>query len=74
MADDEVVELSGGIDKVSDILEKTIIDKPENVLFGTDYPMCDTKKHVDLIDNLKISHELKAMVFNVNAKKIFNVN
>jgi len=73
MADDEVIELSGGIEKVSDILEKTIIDKPENVLFGTDYPMCDTKKHIDLINNLKISQELKAMVFNVNAKKIFNI-
>ncbi|MFA7253493.1 MAG: amidohydrolase family protein [Patescibacteria group bacterium] len=73
MADDEVIELSGGIEKVVDILEKTIIDKPNNLLFGTDYPMCDTKKHIDLINNLKISHELKAMIFNVNAKKIFNI-
>ena len=74
MADEEVVELSGGNDKIANILEKTIIDKPENVLFGTDYPMCDTEKHIKLIDNLKISHELKAMVFSLNAKKIFNIH
>jgi len=73
MADDEVVELSGGIDKVADILEKTISDKPENILFGTDYPMCDTKKHIDLIDHLKVSHELKEMIFHLNARKIFKL-
>lgn len=73
MADREVVELSGGIDKVSEILEKTIADKPENVLFGTDYPMCDTKKHIKLIGSLKISAALKEMIFHLNAKKIFKV-
>lgn len=73
MADDEVVELSGGVDKVTDILEKTIIDKPDNVLFGTDYPMCDTKKHINLIDDLKVSHELKEMIFHLNARKIFKL-
>jgi len=73
MADDEVVELSDGIDKVLHILEKTIVDKPKNVLFGTDYPMCDTKKHIELIDSLKISSQLKKMIFHLNTKKIFKV-
>lgn len=73
MADDEVVELSGGIDKVLHILENTIADKPENVIFGTDYPMCSTKKHIDMIDSLRISSALKEMVFCSNARKIFKV-
>jgi predicted TIM-barrel fold metal-dependent hydrolase len=73
LADDEVVEMSGGIDKISDILEKTIADKPEGVLFGTDYSMCDTKKHIELIENLKIPTASKEMVFYSNAKKIFKV-
>jgi predicted TIM-barrel fold metal-dependent hydrolase len=73
MADDEVVELSGGIDKVSNILEKTINDKPENVLFGTDYSMCETHKHIALIQNLKISSKLKEMVFHLNALRVFKV-
>ncbi len=73
MADDEVVELSGGIDKVLHILEKTIAGKPENVILGTDYPMCDTKKHIEMIENLKISSRLKEMIFHLNTKKIFKV-
>jgi len=73
LADDEVVRMSGGIDKILSILKKTIIDNPESVLFGTDYPMCDTKKHVELLESLKISSAFKEMVFHLNARKIFKV-
>lgn len=74
MADGEVVELSGGFDKVRHILEKTVADKPENILFGTDYPMCDTKKHIEMIDSLRISSDLKEIIFHLNAKKVFKIS
>jgi len=73
LADDEVVELCGGIDNISDILERTIIDRPDNVLFGTDYSMCDIKKHVELINQLKTAPYLKSNIFYTNALKLFSL-
>jgi predicted TIM-barrel fold metal-dependent hydrolase len=48
-ADPEVLEKSGGIEKMKSILEKTIQDRPNQVIFGTDWPMCDVKRHIDLV-------------------------
>jgi len=73
MADDEVVVASGGINKVANILEMTIRDKPNGVIFGTDYPMCDIAKHIGLINRLKISDSAKADVFYQNAQRLFRI-
>lgn len=73
MADPEVVELSGGIDKVKEILEKTITDSEESVIFGTDYPECDVKLHIGLINSLDIADEIKQKILYTNAKKVFGI-
>lgn len=73
MADPEVAELSGGIDKVKEILEKTILDNSESVIFGTDYRGCDVKLHIELINSLNISEEVKEKIYNQNAVKLFNI-
>jgi hypothetical protein len=53
-ADPEVLEKSGGIEKMRSILEKTIQDRPDKVIFGTDWPMCDIKRQIELVESLKI--------------------
>lgn len=73
VADDEVVAESGGLEKIREILEKTISERPENVLFGTDYSMCDTKKHIELIQSLNVSEDLKEAVFSKNAQKLYKL-
>lgn len=71
LADHEVLDASGGIDKMSQVLEKTLREKPQSVLFGTDYPMCNTSEHIKLIDNLGISPGEKANILINNATLFF---
>jgi len=73
IADPEVVEKSGGIKKVREILEKTMKRNPDSVLFGTDWPICDVEKHITLIKSLKISKEEKEKIFCKNSLKIFKL-
>lgn len=74
MADKEVLDESGGIEKMREILTKTIKRKSDNVLFGTDWPMCDVKLHIDLINSLNITKEEKNKVFYKNTVRIFKLN
>lgn len=74
MADKEVLKESGGIKKMREVLTKTIKRNPDNVLFGTDWSMCDVKKHVDLINSLKLTKEEKNKVFYRNAIRVFKLN
>jgi uncharacterized protein len=73
MADKEVVEESGGIKKIRKILTKTIKRNPDSVLFGTDWPMCDVKKHVDLINSLELTKKEKDKIFYQNAVDLFKL-
>ncbi len=73
MADIDVVEATGGIEKVKNILEQTIKEKPNGVMFGTDYPCCEIKPHVDLINSSNISQEEKEKVFSGNSIEVFKI-
>ncbi len=73
MADAEVIEKSGGIEKVREILRKTIIDRPDKVIFGTDWPMCIIDEHIKLIKSLNLNSEIETAVFSENAKNIYNL-
>lgn len=73
LADPEVIKESGGIRKVREILTKTIKRKSDGLLFGSDWPMCDTKKHIDLINSLSITKEEKESIFYKNSLKIFKL-
>lgn len=71
LADQEVLDTSGGIEKMREILEKTIRDKSDGVIFGTDYPGCNTLDHINLINSLNISSDQKENIFFKNSAKIF---
>lgn len=73
LADEEVIKETG-LDKIKKVLEQSIKDNPESVLFGTDYAMCDIKEHIKLINSLKISNENRERVFWKNANKLFRLN
>lgn len=73
LADPEVVSASGGTQKIREVLVKTIKRKIDSVLFGSDWPMCDTKKHISLIDALPITQEEKKEIFYKNSLKLFKL-
>lgn len=73
LADAEVVKESGGQKKIREILAKTVRRRPDSVLFGTDWPITDIKKHIALVDSLPVSRKERAAVFSLNAKNIFNL-
>lgn len=73
MADDEVVESSGGWDKVVEILKKTVLLKPDYVLFGTDWPMCPVDKHIRLIKELKLDSKTEEKIFFLNAVNLYKL-
>ena len=72
LADEEVVKETG-LKKIKNVLEKTIKDNQESVLFGTDYGMCDFESYIKLIKSLKISKEERDNVFWKNTLKLFKL-
>lgn len=73
LADPEVVRASGGIKKIKEILTKTIRRKSDSALFGSDWPMCDAKKHINLINSLPITKEEKKKIFYKNSLQLFRL-
>lgn len=74
MADDEVVEMTGGWEKVKNILEKTLKRRSGSVLFGSDYPMCDQAKHLQLIGELNIDDKTRQEILGQTAIKLFGLD
>lgn len=72
LADEEVIEASG-LDKIKDVLCRSIRDNPESLLFGTDYAMCSFIDHIALIDSLDLTEIDKERVFWKNANKLFRL-
>lgn len=73
MADGEVVEMSGGIGTVRGILKQTIADRPDKVMFGTDWPMCDMADHIRLVTSLGLPSDIEEAVFSGNARRIYRL-
>lgn len=72
-ADNEVLEKSGGIKKMKEVLLKTIKDRPGQVIFGTDWPMCNIQDHINLIKSLDLIEGVKGKIFFENAKNIYKL-
>ncbi len=73
MADAEVMEKSGGIEKIRGILRKTISDRPDKVIFGTDWPMCKIEEHIELVKSLGLDEDMEQKVFSGNAREIYDI-
>ncbi len=78
-ADGEVLEASGGIEKMREVLKKTVEDRPDKVIYGTDWPMCDWGSksgfahHIELVKSLGLSQETEEMIFSKNAISIYKL-
>lgn len=73
VADEEVVEATGGLEIIKNILTKTIADRPDKIIFGTDWPMCKTKNHIDLIDSLNLELKINNNIFFNNAVNLYKL-
>lgn len=73
MADAEVIEKSGGIEKIREVLKKTISDRPDKVIFGTDWPMCKIEEHIELVRSLGMGKDVEKDVFFGNAVRIYKL-
>jgi predicted TIM-barrel fold metal-dependent hydrolase len=70
LADVQVVRIVG-MRKIKETLENTISDNPESVLFGSDFGGSDIHSHIQLIESLDISSELREMIFSKNVRNLF---
>lgn len=73
LADPEITKESGGIKKIREILTKTVKRRSDSVLFGTDWPIGDLKKHIDLVNSLPITQGEKQNIFSKNAISLFKL-
>ena len=72
LADDEVIKQTG-LEKIKKVLVESINERSDKVLFGTDYAMCDIKKHISLVNSLKIGEERRERIFCRNAMELFKL-
>ncbi len=73
LADAEVIEKSGGIEKIKEILQKTIADRPGKVIFGTDWPMCKIEEHIELVKSLKLDRNVEEKIFFTNSFEVYKI-
>ena len=72
LADEEVIA-NTGLAKIKKVLLLTTSERPNNIIFGTDYPMCSIRKHVELIESLEMERQTKDKIFSENAIKLFHL-
>jgi predicted TIM-barrel fold metal-dependent hydrolase len=73
LADDEVIAATG-LQKIKRILALTTKERPSNVVFGSDYAMCNIKRHIELVESLEISIQDKNRILSENAIKVFHLS
>ena len=73
LASAEVIKASGGIKKIRKILVSTIKRRSDSVIFGTDWPMCSVKAHINLINSLNITKEEEDRIFYKNTRRLFRL-
>ena len=56
-----------------EVLQRTVCDRPKQVIFGTDWPMCDINKHIELVKSLKVDEEEQERIFSKNAIEVYRL-
>lgn len=72
LADEEVIA-DTGLAKIKKVLILTASERPNNIVFGTDYAMCSIRKHIELVESLEIARQIKDKIFSENAIKLFHL-
>jgi predicted TIM-barrel fold metal-dependent hydrolase len=74
VADPEVLEKSGGVEKMKTIISKTIHDRPNQVIFGTDWPLCSVDDHIGFVKSLGLSKKIEEKIFWKNVIQAYNLS
>jgi len=72
LADEQVIA-DTGLAKIKRILSLTARERPNNIIFGTDYAMCSIRKHIELVKSLEVKRQTKNKIFSENAIKLFRL-
>jgi predicted TIM-barrel fold metal-dependent hydrolase len=62
-----------GRDAIQVVLQRAVQEIPQQVLFGTDWPICDVEAHLELVRGLSVDDATKAMVLSSNAVRLFRL-
>lgn len=67
-----VIEVCGQ-EAITQTLLQAVTQAPHQVLFGTDWPICDVRAHLELVDGLDVNTNAKELVFSGNASRLFGI-
>jgi hypothetical protein len=73
LAHEEVIKECGGIKNIQRILEKTMENRKNSLIFGTDWPIVSFEKSIGLINSLNLSQNQKEKIFSENANAVFSI-
>ena len=73
LAHPDVEELCGK-EAIADILTEVARTQPRKVLFGTDWPVCDVERHIQLVMSLPVSDQTKERILSGNAAEVFGLS
>lgn len=57
--------------EISQVIAGLISAAPERVIFGSDFPCCSQKAHIDFVKRLYLEKETESAVFSKNAEKLY---
>ena len=72
LAHPEVIEACGQ-GQIRRVLRQAASCRPDKLLFGTDWPLCDVKLHIDLVMSLPIPALDKQSILGGNALRLFRL-
>ena len=74
LANEEVLEMSGK-ETLKNFLKRTILERPGQVLYGSDYACdgCTMENHINLIKELNLPKNVEEEIFWKNAKTLFKM-
>lgn len=73
MTHPDVITLCGR-NEIFSVLKIAAEHNADKMLFGTDWPICDVESHKQLVSSLPISDTNKALIFGMNAVRVFSVD
>lgn len=72
LADREVIETTGW-ERIQAVLLRVLAGNPQRIVFGTDYAMCDRRAHIEMVEQLPVTTDVRDGIFWRNAAELFNL-
>lgn len=66
---DDMINLSEIATKIKEFIAKV----PTKVLFGSDYSCCSQREHIEFVENLELSEDVKAIIFEKNILQVYSL-